>query len=48
MTGMPAWRRSLTNEEMWSIVAYLDASDRIPQATFSRWRSSGVCKAPAP
>ena len=47
MTGMPAWRRSLTDDEMWSIVGYLDATDRIPQATFARWRSSGVCKAPA-
>lgn len=47
MTGMPAWRRSLTDDEMWSIVAYLDATDRIPQATLDRWRTSGVCKAPA-
>jgi mono/diheme cytochrome c family protein len=44
MTGMPAWRRSLTDEQMWSIVAYLEATDRIPQATFSRLRSNGVCK----
>ena len=47
MTGMPAWRRSLTDGEMWSIVAYIEATDRIPPATFRRLRSNGVCKAPA-
>jgi mono/diheme cytochrome c family protein len=43
MTGMPAWKRTLTDEEMWSIVAYLEATDRMPPTTFARWRSSGVC-----
>ena len=47
MTGMPAWRRSLTTGEIWSIVAYIDATDRIPAATFKRLRSNGVCKEPA-
>jgi mono/diheme cytochrome c family protein len=48
MTGMPAWRRAMTDAEMWSIVAYIEATAKIPPKTFARLRSSRVCNRLAP
>jgi cytochrome c553 len=45
MTGMPAWRDSLSDQEIWNIVAWLEASRNLPPQTYVRWRAEGRCRA---
>lgn len=45
MTGMPAWNRSLSNGQMWDVVAYLEATNQAPPQMFARWRAQRVCVA---
>jgi len=45
MTGMPAWRHTLTDRQIWNVVAYLEATNQAPPKTFMRLRSEGVCNA---
>jgi len=44
MTGMPSWRDSLSDREIWDVVAWLKASSQLPPQTYVRWRSSGRCR----
>jgi len=55
MTGMPSWRDSLTDRDIWNVVAWLEASTRLPPQTYARWSSAtrcapaiGLSPAPAP
>ena len=43
MTGMPAWRESMPNRQMWEVVAWLEASAKLPPQTYLRWREEGRC-----
>ena len=43
MTGMPSWRESLRDEEIWNVVAFLEAMPRMDSNSYRRWRSAGVC-----
>jgi mono/diheme cytochrome c family protein len=43
MTGMPSWRDSLSDEEVWDVVAWLRASRELPPQTFLSWRSQRFC-----
>ena len=43
MTGMPSWRSSMSDAEIWSVVAWLEASSKLPPQTYVRWRVSGRC-----
>jgi mono/diheme cytochrome c family protein len=43
MTGMPSWRDSLTDRQIWDVVAWLEASRQLPPQTYVRWRSDGAC-----
>jgi mono/diheme cytochrome c family protein len=43
MTGMPSWRDSMSEEESWDVVAWLEASSRLPPQTYVRWRSMRRC-----
>jgi mono/diheme cytochrome c family protein len=43
MTGMPSWRDSLGDAELWEVVAYIEASPRMPPQTHARWRSERLC-----
>ncbi len=45
MTGMPAWRDSLPDREIWDVVAWLKASSQLPPQTYLRWRDGGRCGA---
>lgn len=45
MTGMPAWGESMSDREIWNIVAWLEASRRLPPQTYARWRSTARCGA---
>jgi len=41
MTGMPAWRNSMSDAELWDVVAFMEA--RLDSQTYLQWRSAGVC-----
>jgi cytochrome c553 len=43
MTGMPAWRNSMSDAQVWSVVAWLDASRNLPPQTYLLWRRDGRC-----
>jgi mono/diheme cytochrome c family protein len=45
MTGMPSWRDSLTDWQIWDVVAWLKASSQLPPQTYLRWRAGGRCAA---
>lgn len=55
MTGMPSWRDSLSDPELWQVVGFLEAMRRLPPQTYAQWRSRRICSgfsgpwpAPAP
>jgi mono/diheme cytochrome c family protein len=41
MTGMPSWRSSMSDDELWEVVAFLEA--RPDPATYAQWRSARFC-----
>jgi mono/diheme cytochrome c family protein len=43
MTGMPAWGNSLSDAQAWGVVAWLEASTKLPPQTYVRWRSERRC-----
>lgn len=43
MTGMPSWRDSLSDAQLWEVVAWLEASRRLPPQTYVRWRARRMC-----
>jgi mono/diheme cytochrome c family protein len=47
MTGMPSWRESLSDAEIWAVVGWIEASAQMPPQTYAAWRKAGVCGASA-
>jgi mono/diheme cytochrome c family protein len=45
MTGMPAWRESMSDGEIKDVVAFVEAMPKMPPQTYVRWRAAGVCGA---
>jgi cytochrome c553 len=43
MTGMPAWRETMTDVEIRDVVAFLEAMPKMPPQTYLRWRSAELC-----
>ena len=43
MTGMPSWRDSLSDPQIWDVVAWLKASSQLPPQTYVQWRSQRRC-----
>jgi mono/diheme cytochrome c family protein len=43
MTGMPSWRDSLSDGQIWSIVGLLEAMRELPPQTYVAWRSRRMC-----
>jgi mono/diheme cytochrome c family protein len=43
MTGMPSWRNSMSDGQIWDVVAWLEASRDLPPQTYVRWRASRMC-----
>ena len=43
MTGMPSWRDSLSDAQLWDVVGFLEAARRLPPQTYARWRSRKMC-----
>jgi mono/diheme cytochrome c family protein len=48
MTGMPAWGQELSDRQLWNVVAWVEASRRLPPQTYARWRSERRCGAISP
>ena len=46
MTGMPSWRDTMTDRQIWDVVAFLEASRQLPPQTYLRWRGERRCTAP--
>src|SRR5579884_520064 len=45
MTGMPRWGDSMSDRQIWNIVAWLEESAKLPPQTYVRWRSNSHCGA---
>lgn len=43
MTAMPSWRESMSDPQIWDIVAYLEATRKMPPQNYLRWRSERRC-----
>jgi thiosulfate dehydrogenase len=39
-TGMPAWDKTLTSDEMWKITMFLSHMDKLPPAVQEYWKTS--------
>jgi cytochrome c553 len=43
MTGMPSWRNSMSDRQIWDVVAFIAATRRLPPQTYGKWRSWKLC-----
>jgi len=43
MTGMPSWRNSLSDGQIWDVVGFLEAMRQLPPQTYLQWRSRRMC-----
>jgi mono/diheme cytochrome c family protein len=43
MTGMPSWRNSMSDAQIWDVVAWLEATRQLPPQTYVEWRREGRC-----
>ena len=43
MTGMPSWRGSMPDAEIWNVVGFIEAMRQLPPGTFADWRSGRRC-----
>lgn len=43
MTGMPSWRDSLSDSQIWDVVGFLEAMRQMPPQTYARWRAERRC-----
>jgi thiosulfate dehydrogenase len=39
-TGMPGWKGSITDEEIWKITAFLSRIEKLPPAVQDQWKKS--------
>ena len=44
MTGMPSWRNSLSDAQIWSVVGFIEAMRQMPPQTYVKWRSRAMCR----
>jgi cytochrome c553 len=45
MTGMPSWKDTMSDRQIWDVVAFLEEMRRLPPQTYGKWRSWGLCGA---
>jgi cytochrome c553 len=43
MTAMPSWKNQMSDADMWNVVAWLEASAKLPPQTYVRWRGERRC-----
>lgn len=46
MTGMPRWRESMSDRDIWNVVAWIEISAKLPPQTYVRWRAQRRCGSP--
>ena len=47
-TGMPAWDKTLSDQDIWKVTMFLSHMDKLPPAVQDYWKTSfGVAPAPA-
>jgi mono/diheme cytochrome c family protein len=47
MTGMPAWGESMSDQEIWNVIAFIEASRQLPPQTYAQWAAQKRCSGPA-
>jgi cytochrome c553 len=47
MTAMPGWGDSMSDRQIWNVVAWLEASRDLPPQTYVEWRGKRRCAYPA-
>jgi thiosulfate dehydrogenase len=40
LSGMPAWRQSLTDQQMWQVTTFLSHRDKLPPQMFDLWKAT--------
>jgi thiosulfate dehydrogenase len=40
LSGMPAWKQTLTSEQMWQVTTFLRQMDKLPPQVSDAWRAS--------
>jgi mono/diheme cytochrome c family protein len=40
LSGMPAWKQTLTAEQMWQVTTFLRQMDKLPQGVSDAWKVS--------
>ena len=48
LTGMPAWRKTLTERQMWTLALFLKHMDKLPPAADAAWKSLQLPPASTP
>lgn len=43
MTGMPSWRNSLSDGQIWEVVGFIEAMRVLPPQSYAKWRSLRMC-----
>lgn len=39
LSGMPAWKQSLSEEQMWQVTTFLSHMDKLPPAVSNQWKA---------
>jgi thiosulfate dehydrogenase len=47
LSGMPAWRQSLTDQQMWQVTTFLSHMDKLPPQVFDLWKATPSVSAEA-
>lgn len=40
LSGMPAWKRVLNEQEIWQVTAFLSHMDKLPPQVFDAWKAA--------
>lgn len=43
MTGMPSWRDSMPDGEIWDVIGFIEALRQLPPQTYADWRARRMC-----
>jgi cytochrome c len=43
MTGMPSWRDSMPDGEIWDVIGFIEALRQLPPPTYADWRARRMC-----
>lgn len=44
LTAMPSWRSSMSDAEIWSVIAWLEVGAKLPPQTYVNWRRTKSCR----